>query len=79
MTETEQQEPWTTDQVATYLGLKTRAAARAQLAVWQINPIGRQPGRSGQNLYNPGEIKQRKLARVGRGYRTDLHRKGKDE
>jgi len=63
---------WTTDDVARFLNLGTRASARAQLSAWGIAPTGRQPGRSGQNLYDPAPIRERASRRPGRGARTDL-------
>jgi hypothetical protein len=65
---------WTTAEVAEYLRLGSAAAARAQLARWGIRPVARQPGRAGQNLYNPEDVHGADTARFGRGRRTDLMR-----
>ena len=51
------QDTMTTAQVATYLGLSRRETGR-WLRRHGIQPLGRQPGATGQNLY-PGELVRR--------------------
>lgn len=65
-------ELWTTDQVRAYLNLTTRASARAQLAAWGIQPVAREPGRAGQNLYPAATVKARKTAGRGRAWRKGI-------
>lgn len=60
---------WTTDDVVEYLGLRSRASARAQLSAWGIRPCDRQPGRSGLNRYYPQQIRERHQKRRGQGWR----------
>lgn len=66
-------EQWTTRQVAAYLGIKpdTYPRYRKQGAP---GPIGREPGRSGQNLYDADAVRVWDAHRPGRGIRTDLRR-----
>lgn len=65
---------WTTDDVAAHLGYTSRysrqSAARA-LHRWGIHPVGRQPGRSGQNLWDAQEVRDAKVNALGQGFRTD--------
>jgi hypothetical protein len=64
---------WTTDDVAAHLGIAS-TGVRKELHRLGIRPVARQPGRSGQNLYDPDEVKQAASARPGKGTRTDLAR-----
>lgn len=63
---------WTIDQVAEHLGL-TRAGARSTMRNWNIEPVARQPGRSGLSLYRATEVRAAHATRPGRGSRTDTH------
>ncbi|WP_372411985.1 hypothetical protein [Streptomyces luteireticuli] len=65
---------WTLDEVRNYLGLATPNGARTALSRWGVRPVARQPGRSGQNLYSPEEVRKAHATRPGRGARTDLKR-----
>lgn len=62
---------WSTEQVAQYLGISINGADRA-LKRWQISPVGREPGRGGQNLYDAGAVRDAHERRSGQGRRTDL-------
>lgn len=64
---------WTTDEVADFLQLGSRASARAQLSAWGITPCGRQAGRAGLNLYDADQVRARACQRPGQGYRSDLN------
>lgn len=61
----------TTSEVADALGMKNGDAANTWLSRRGINPVGRQPGRHGQNLYRRADVLNAKGP--GRGYRSDLH------
>ncbi|WP_018588768.1 hypothetical protein [Salinispora arenicola] len=65
---------WTTDDVVAYLGLRTRASARAQLSAWGIRPCDREPGRSGLNRYQPQPIREIHQKRRGQGWRAAARR-----
>lgn len=62
---------WTTSKVADYLNIGA-GRARALMAEWGIQPLGRAPGRQGQNRYNSGEVKLQAQLRPGQGARTDI-------
>lgn len=64
---------WTTSDVADHLGASSIQSAAKTLSRWGIKPISREPGRGGQNLYDPEQIKTASSVRPGRGARTDLH------
>lgn len=67
-------EPWNLTQVALHLGLDGEAArdtARRTMARAGVEPVSREPGQGGSNLYDPVAV--RTVARPGRGARTDLH------
>jgi hypothetical protein len=70
---TPQEELWTTEQVADYLGI-TRDAARKQLSRWGITATYRYP--QGRNLYGSlflaSQVRSAHVSRPGRGARTDL-------
>lgn len=65
-------EQWTTTEVAEYLGATSVRSVSKTLHRMGIRPIGRQPGRSGENLYDADEVRAQKAAMPGRGARTDL-------
>jgi hypothetical protein len=60
-----------TSEAAEILGLKDRHSARRALHRLGLRPVARQPGRSGENLYDRAEVEKAK--RPGRGARTDRH------
>lgn len=62
---------WTVDNVAAYLGV-TRKSADWTLRRWQIDPVGRQPGRGGKNLYDAVAVQEAADRRPGQGARTDI-------
>lgn len=51
-------ETWTVDQVANYLGIRPKSAD-TELRRQSIEPVARQPGRGGKNLYDSGAIRAR--------------------
>lgn len=65
-------ELWTTTEVAEHIGASTVKSASRSLGRWGIKPVSRQPGRSGENLWDAEQVRQAKAARPGRGARTDL-------
>ncbi|MFG3051925.1 hypothetical protein ACGFZP_13370 [Kitasatospora sp. NPDC048239] len=67
---------WTTEQVADRIGASSIKSASKTLHVWGITATGRQPGRSGQNLYSAELILNAMAARPGQGTRTDLKDSG---
>jgi hypothetical protein len=62
---------WSTADVADRLGI-TPVGARKAIERMGIKPTGRQPGRTGQNLYNAEAVIRAANNRPGRGTRTDL-------
>lgn len=67
-------ELWTTTQAAEHCGVKASTfrdyRSKSQLGV--PAPVGSQPGRGGQDLYDADEIRAWHANRPGRGARTDL-------
>lgn len=49
-------ELWNTERVREELGAKTIRSASRTLHRLGINPVAREPGRSGMNLYDPAEV-----------------------
>lgn len=69
-------EHWTTEDVGEFLGYPGPTEKRIRSAAsWLyragIAPVGRQPGRSGQNLYDADTVQSAKAAMPGRGNTTD--------
>lgn len=62
---------WTIAEVADYLGAASTGSARKTLSRWNVAAVGRQPGRGGQSLYDPAEVRSAKTAAPGQGARTD--------
>lgn len=58
---------WNTDRVRAELAAKTIRSAGRIILRMGLKPVAREPGRSGQNLYNPGEVTAAIAARPGRG------------
>ena len=63
---------WTTTQAAEHIGAASTASARRTLGRWGVHPVARQPGRGGESLYDPVEVRRAHAKRPGRGTRTDL-------
>ncbi|MBZ4508565.1 hypothetical protein GBP98_24845 [Mycobacterium avium subsp. hominissuis] len=59
----------TATEVATVLGVKDSRAARDTLRRWGVKPIGRGPGRSGENTYPADLVWHHHQHRPGRGWR----------
>ena len=72
-------ELWSSARCAEYLGLAHAKDATTVLRRLGVRPVSRQPGRGGQNLYLPAEVKAAHAARPGQGARTDLRRKPRQE
>ncbi|OPC84259.1 hypothetical protein B4N89_27985 [Embleya scabrispora] len=66
-------ETWTLAQAAAHIRAGNPDSARVTLRRWGVKPVGRQPGRGGQNLYNAQAVRDAKANRPGQGARTDLH------
>jgi hypothetical protein len=64
----------TTSEAARMLGLANAHGARRALHRLDVHPVARQPGRSGESLYDADEIRTAMAKRLGRGARTDLKR-----
>ncbi|MFJ9799835.1 hypothetical protein [Streptomyces sp. NPDC101145] len=63
-------EQWTISEVAEHLGYQGASAtgsARKQLSRWELYPVGRAPGRTGENLYPADQVRALHAARPGRG------------
>jgi hypothetical protein len=65
---------WNRSKVAAYLGI-AESSADKQLRRWSIAPVGREPGRTGQNLYPAAAVRAAHRARPGQGHRSDITRK----
>lgn len=75
---TPQPEEWTTEQVAAFLGYtgdSAEATARGWLARKGIQPVAREPGRAGKNLWPTDQVRAKREAWDGRGRRADLEPK----
>jgi len=59
----------TATEAATVLGVKDSRAARDTLRRWGVHPIGRGPGRTGENTYPAELVWLRHQNRPGRGWR----------
>lgn len=57
---------WTTAEVAKYLGISV-ATAYSTIPRLGIEPVQREPGKRGQNLYDADEVQRKHLQRPGRG------------
>lgn len=65
----------TTEQVRVFLGAASIRSASRTLHRLGINPVSREPGRSGMNLYDADEVRTKAAARPRAGARTDLKEK----
>lgn len=60
-------ELWTSAEAASFLGVASADIAGRTLRRAGIQPLARQPGRSGQNLWGADEVRRFKASRPGRG------------
>jgi hypothetical protein len=60
---------WTTEEVRVRLGAASIRSASRTLHRLGINPVAREPGRSGQNLYDVAEVEAALANRPRRGAR----------
>lgn len=67
---------WTTEQCRVYLGLKTIRSTSTTLGRMGAEAVSREPGRSGMDLYDAGEIRRLHASRPRAGARTDLKGEG---
>lgn len=75
-----------TEEVRVMLGAATIRSVSRTLHRWGIEPVSREPGRSGMNLYDAGQVRAAIAARPGRGNwgqsgaatGADLHRAALD-
>lgn len=65
-------ELWTTAQAAEHCGVKPKTYDYYRKRLGAPNPVRREPGRGGQDLYDPSEVRTWQANRAGRGTRTDL-------
>lgn len=63
---------WTTTTVADRIGATSTGSARKTLSLWGVTATSRQPGRSGESLYNAEQVITAMNGRPGQGARTDL-------
>jgi hypothetical protein len=64
---------WTTTQAAEYCGITSAAFRRERSRDYPPpEPVGRQPGRKGQDLYDADAVRAWRANRPGRGFRSDL-------
>jgi hypothetical protein len=63
---------WTIADIAEHLGASSTGSARRTLSRWGVTAVARQPGRGGQNLFDPQQVRDAQAERPGRGKRTDL-------
>lgn len=68
-------ERWNTERVRQELGAKTLRSAGRIIVRLGLKPVAREPGRSGQNLYDSGEVVAAFAARPGRGRRNLVTKK----
>lgn len=68
---TRKRDLWPVSRIAEHMGLAVPSAG-AQMRRWGILAEGRQPGRTGENLYPADLVQAAHAARPGRGHRTDL-------
>lgn len=65
-------ELWTTTQAAEHCGVKPKTFNDYRQRLGAPDPVDRQPGRSGQDLYDAAAVRAWHASRPGRGARTDL-------
>lgn len=63
-------ELWPTERVRQELGAKTIRSASRTLHRLGLKPVAREPGRSGQNLYDANAVRAAIAARPGHGRAT---------
>jgi hypothetical protein len=69
-------ERWTTQQVCAYLNIKPDTYHRYVVEQGAPAAVSREPGRNGQNLYDPAAVLEWHANRPGQGARTDLRESG---
>lgn len=62
-------ELWTTAEAARHLGASSAGSGRKTLSRLGIEPVSREPGRGGQNLYDAESVRRAKTQMPGRGRR----------
>lgn len=60
-----------TEEVRVLLGAATIRSASRTLHRLGVHPVSREPGRSGMNLYDAGEVQRALASRPGRGRTQD--------
>lgn len=70
MTQPEQPDTMTRDQVAAHCGIAPSAVSSTMIR-WDVPAVGRQPGRGGQSLYSRAAVLAAHASAPGRGARTD--------
>lgn len=60
---------WTTEQVATYLGI-AQGSARKTLSRWGVEPYDREPGRNGSHRYVADDVRAAHASAPGTGNRA---------
>jgi hypothetical protein len=68
-------EQWPTSKAAAECGMSPAAFRRERTRSGAPAPVGREPGRSGEDLYDADEVRAWKASRPGRWPRTDLKEK----
>jgi hypothetical protein len=63
-------ELWTTAEAAEYLGASSAGSGRKTLSRLGVEPVSREPGRGGQNLYDASKVRAAKARMPGRGKRS---------
>lgn len=69
----------TATEAAVVLGVKNSRAARDTLRRWGVKPVGRGPGRTGENTYPADLVWQRQQSRPGRGWRKGRSTTARDD
>lgn len=72
------EELWNTEQVRVFLGAKSIRSAMGTINRLGLQPVDREPGRSGMNRYRAGEVIAKVNTMPGRGARTDLGQLGQN-
>jgi phage terminase Nu1 subunit (DNA packaging protein) len=65
-------ELWTTTQAAEHCGCKPRTFNDYVRRRGAPQPVGREPGRGGQDLYDAEAVRRWHAGRRGQGHRSDL-------
>lgn len=65
-------ELWTTTQAAEHCGVKPRTFNDYRHRRGAPDPVGREPGLRGQDLYDAAQVREWKAGLKGQGHRSDL-------